>query len=73
MQQRHPRTHAQRLADVVGHEERGLAHPRTQVQKQALQFHAGDRVERGEGFVQQQYRRIRRQRARDPYPLPLSS
>ena len=38
-----------------------------------MQFDARDRIERAKRFVHQEHRRIRRERARKPDALPLTS
>src|SRR5262249_46291045 len=52
MQQSDPGTHAQRLAHIVGHEQRGFPHAAAQIQKEVLQVEPRDRVERSEWLVE---------------------
>ena len=44
-----------------------------QVEELLLQFHTGHRIKRAKGFVQQQQRRICRERTGDPHPLTLTA
>ena len=58
-----------RLLDAVGDEQDRLFELGPQAQQFVLQVAPGERVERAEGFVHQQDRRIERQHARDRHPL----
>ena len=66
-----PVTETDRLLDVVGDEDDGLADLRLQAQELRLQPLAHDRVDGGEGLVHQQHRRVRGQRAGHAGALPL--
>ena len=68
-----PVAHADRLVDVVGDEDDGLAQPPQDRQELALQPLAHDRIDGAERLVHQHHRRIGRQRARDADPLPLAA
>src|SRR3989442_254689 len=50
-----------------------IAEPTLERRELALQLHPGDRVERTEGLVQQQQRRVGGQGARHPDALALST
>src|ERR1035438_5095785 len=69
LQQRDPGAEHERFADVVGDEKRGLAEGSLHPREALLHLKPRHRVERRERFIQQQQRRIRRQRARDTNPL----
>src|ERR1019366_4165724 len=69
LQQRDPGAEQERFADVVGDEKRGLAEGSLHPREALLHLKPRHRVERRERFIQQQQRRIRRQRARDTNPL----
>ena len=70
---RDPVAHLDRLVDVVGDEEDGLADLRLQAQELVLQALAVDRVDRAEGLVHQHHQRVRRQRPGDADPLLLAA
>src|SRR5205807_398475 len=61
-----------RLADVVRHEDRRLPDLPSQREELALQLDAGDRVQRAERLVEEQDRRVGRQRAGDADTLALA-
>ena len=61
----------ERLADVVGDEDDGLAQPPRERRELALQLQPRDRVERAEGLVHKHDRRVGGERPRHPDPLPL--
>ena len=61
--------HLQRLVDVVGDEDDGLAQPLLQGQHGVLQPDADERIKRREGFVHQDDVGIGRQRPRQPHAL----
>src|SRR5664279_2828941 len=73
LQQRDPGAEHERFADVVGDEKRGLAEGSLHAHEALLHLKPRHRVERRERFVQQQQRRIRRQRAGDADPLFLAA
>ena len=70
---RDPVAHLDRLVDVVGDEEDGLADLRLQAQELVLQALAVDRVDRAEGLVHQHHQRVRRQGAGDADALLLAA
>ena len=65
----HPVRQVDRLGDVVGHVDHGLAGLAPDVRQQPLHVVAGERVERRERLVHQQHGRIVGERARDGDPL----
>src|ERR1035437_6534133 len=69
LQQRDPGSEHERFANVVGHEKRGLTEGAPQPREALLHLKPRHRVERRERLVEQQQRRIRRQRACDANPL----
>src|ERR1019366_5406129 len=69
LQQRDPGSEHERFANVVGDEKRGLAEGSQQTREVLLHLKPRHRVERRERFIEQQQRRIRRQRAGDANPL----
>src|ERR1039458_9296418 len=73
LQERDPGSEHQRLANVVGDEKRGLAEGSLQSSEALLHLEPRHRVERRERFIEQQQRRIRRQRARDANALFFAS
>src|SRR5687768_14705336 len=73
VQHRNAMGQRERLEHVVGHDDDGLVQPRLNAPELALQFGAGDRIERTERLVHQQYRGVRRQGARDADALALSA
>jgi len=60
------------LADVVGDEEGSFADAAAQVEKEVLEVEAGDGVERGEGFVEEEQRWVGGECAGDADALALS-
>ena len=58
------------LQQIVGDQQRGLAGALERLRQFALQHHAGLRVDRRERLVEQQHRRIDRERARQRHALP---
>ena len=70
---RDPVAHLDRLVDVVGDEEDGLADLRLQAQELVLQALAADRVDRPEGLVHQHHQRVRGERPGDPDALLLAA
>ena len=70
---RDPVAHLDRLVDVVGDEEDGLADLRLQAQELVLQALAVDRVDRPEGLVHQHHQRVGGERAGDPDALLLAA
>ena len=58
-----------RLEQIVGDQQRGLAGALERLRQLALQHHAGLRVDRRERLVEQQHRRIDRERARQRHAL----
>src|SRR3954470_23042790 len=73
LHQGEPVAHPDRLVDVVGDEDDGLAQPAEDRQELALQPLAHDRIDGAEGLVHQHHGGIGRKRARDADPLPLAS
>ena len=71
VQQRDAGGQHERLADVVGDEEGGLVDAAAEVEEQALEFEAGDGVERGEGLVEQEQGRVGGEGAGDADALLL--
>ena len=59
-----------RLLQIVGDQQRGLAGALERLRQLALQHHAGLRVDRRERLVEQQHGRIDRERARQRHALP---
>src|SRR5580700_1678824 len=57
----------------MGHENRGLAEALRHTEKLLLNLMARHRVERAEGFIEQQHRWIGRQRPRYAYSLALAT
>ena len=70
---RDPVAHLDRLVDVVGDEEDGLADLRLQAEELVLQALAVDRVDRAEGLVHQHHQRVRGQRPGDADALLLAA
>ena len=70
---RDPVAHLDRLVDVVGDEEDGLADLRLQAQELVLEALAVDRVDRAEGLVHQHHQRVGGERPGDPDPLLLAA
>ncbi len=70
---RDPVAHLDRLVDVVGDEEDGLAELRLQAQELVLQALAVDRVDRAEGLVHQHHQRVGGERAGDADALLLAA
>ena len=73
----HPHEHdpvaePQRLVDVVGDDDDGLAHQRLHPQQLSLEPQPGDRVQGAEGLVHEQHRGIGAERAGDPDALALA-
>ena len=68
-----PVAHPDRLVDVVGDEDDGLAQPPQDAEELVLQPRAHDRVDRAERLVHQQHRRVGGQRAGDADALPLAA
>src|SRR6185436_10958494 len=62
-----------RLVDVMRDDHHGLPQALLQIVKLVLESPAGQRVERGEGLVHQQDRRIGRERARQTDALSLTA
>ena len=60
---------AQRLVEVVAHEQDGLLHARLQREQLVLQLVADQRVERREGLVHQEDVGVRGERAGEPHAL----
>src|SRR5207244_2605093 len=60
-------------ANVVGDEQGGLVHSAAQFEKLALKVVASDRVERGEGLIEQEQRRVGCERAGDSDTLFLAA
>ena len=65
--------HLDRLVDVVGDEDDGLADLLLEPQELVLQALAVDRVDGAEGLVHEHQRRIGRQGAGHAHPLPLAA
>ena len=61
------------LGDVVGHEHDGRAQPALQLGELHLQLGAHQRVDRAEGLVHQQHRRLGGERAGHPDTLLLAA
>ena len=72
-QDRDPVAEPHRLGDVVGDEDDRLAQLGLQPQELLLQPAPGDRVDRPEGLVHEQHRRVRGQRPGHADPLPLAA
>ena len=70
---RHPVAHPDGLVDVVGHQHDGLAELTLQPQELVLQVAPHDRVDRAEGLVHEQHRRVRGQGPGHPDALPLTA
>ena len=70
---RDPVAHLDRLVDVVGDEEDGLADLRLQAEELVLQALAADRVDRAEGLVHQHHQGVGCKRAGDPDALLLAA
>ena len=70
---RDPVAHLDRLVDVVGDEDDGLADLAVQAQEVVLQALARDRVDRAERLVHQHQRRVGRHRPRDADALLLAA
>ena len=70
---RDPVAHLDRLVDVVGDEEDGLADVRLQAQELVLQALAADRVDGAEGLVHQHQRRVGGERLGDADALLLAT
>jgi len=70
-QQRDACAQQQGFAHVVGHEDNGLLQAQLERLKLALDFRPRQRVERPEGLVHQQERRVTRQGPRHSHALPL--
>jgi hypothetical protein len=70
---RDPVAHLDRLVDVVGYEQDGLADVGLQSQELVLQALAVDRVDRAERLVHQHHRRVDGEGAGDPDPLLLAA
>ena len=70
---RDPVAHLDRLVDVVGDEEDGLADLGLEAQELVLQALAVDRVDRAEGLVHQHHQGVRGERPRHPDPLLLAA
>ena len=61
------------FAHVVRHDHDRFLHPGLDRPELGAQLRARDRIERAEGLVHQQHRRVRGQRARDANTLPLAA
>lgn len=61
------------FSDIMGDEYSRLVEPMAQVVELLLQFHTGHRIKRTKRFIQQQQRRIRRERTGDTHPLTLTT
>ena len=72
-QKRDARAQQQGFAHVVGHKDDGFLQALLERLKLALDFRPGQRVERPEGLVHQQDRRVTRQGARHSHALPLAA
>src|SRR6185437_14077194 len=63
---------ADRFANVVCHEDGGLPQFGSQTKEFILKIEPGDRIERAERLIEEQYGRIGRQRSRHANALPLT-
>ena len=70
---RHAVGHGERLLQVVGHEQGGLAQAAQDARQVDQELLAQRAVEAGQRFVQHQQARVRRQRARQRHPLRLAA
>ena len=70
---RDPVAHLDRLVDVVGDEQDGLADLGLEAEELVLEALAVDRVDRAEGLVHQHHRRVRRERPGDADALLLAA
>src|SRR5579883_1477818 len=73
VQQRDPASQPQGLADVVRDEDGGFLKVALKVEELLLQFEPRYRIQRAEGLIEQQQRRIGGQRSRYADALPLAS